>query len=164
VDKLRITNVAARCLIVIGAVALASFNWSCAKKGFPEGGPLDKTPPEITVTTPASGDVSVPRTATLQIDFSEPVNREKLLPNLFISPALAGTPELKWSKRSVVLRWDDSLRADITYRVTIGVKVEDRHRNTLADPYTFAFSTGPQIDSGQIVGHIWTGQELASGL
>jgi len=164
VDKLRLTSLAARCLIVIGAVACAALNWSCAKKGFPEGGPLDKTPPEILSTVPTSGDVSVPRTAELQIDFSEPVDRTKLLANLFISPALNGTPELKWSKRSVNLRWDDSLRNDITYRVTIGVKLADRHRNTLADPYTFAFSTGPQIDTGQIVGHIWTGLKPASGL
>lgn len=162
-EKLR-SSVAARCLIMIGVMILAVFNWNCAKKGFPEGGPPDETPPEIMSTAPASGEVSVPHTAELAIDFSEPVDRTTLLPNLFISPALNGTPDMKWSKRAVSLHWDDTLRTDITYRVTIGVKLADRHKNTLADPYTFAFSTGPQIDTGQIVGHVWAGIAHAANL
>lgn len=162
-DQFR-SSVAARCLIVIGVMALAVLNWSCAKKGFPEGGPADKTPPEIVSTIPSSGQVSVPRAAEMTIDFSEPVDRNTLLPNFDVSPTLDGTPDVKWSKRSVSLRWADSLRADITYRVSIGMKLADRHNNKMADPYTFAFSTGPQIDTGQIIGHVWTGQKPASGL
>lgn len=162
--KPRSTSFTARSLILIGLAALSVVNWSCAKKGFPEGGPLDKTPPDILSTVPASGAVSVPQTAELQIGFSEPIDRKTLLPNLSISPTLNGQPEIKWSKRAAHVRWDDTLRADITYRVSIGLKLADVHKNTLKDAYTLAFSTGAQIDTGQIIGHIFTGQSAASGL
>jgi hypothetical protein len=148
----------------VAVIALALLSYSCAKKGFPGGGPPDTTPPEVMSTMPASGEVNVGGTAEIRIEFSEPVERELLLPNFFISPPLRGTPKEDWSKRAVTLRWSDTLTRNVTYRATIGTKLKDRHGNAMTDAYTFAFSTGAKIDSGRVTGRVWLGDQGAPTL
>jgi hypothetical protein len=130
----------------------------------PEGGPPDTTPPEIVRTEPAAGAVGVPRVASITIQFSKPVDQATLTPGLFISPPLAGNPEVKWSGRIAYLRWADSLRPDVTYRFTFGGKLSDRHSNRLKEPVTIAFSTGSRIDSCRIRGNVWTPEPVPTGL
>lgn len=162
--SVRLTTRIACALAAVSSVVLSLMSLNCAKKGYPEGGPPDKTPPSIVSTTPESGAVGVEKTAEIRIEFSEPVERTSLLPNLFISPPLSGEPETKWSKRSVRMNWSDTLRSDVTYRVTIGTKIEDRRRNRLSEAFTFAFSTGAQIDSGRIAGRVWSDLRGAAGV
>jgi hypothetical protein len=130
----------------------------------PEGGPADTTPPQIVRTEPASGAVGVPRVAAITIEFSELVDRTTLIPGLFISPPLAGTPEVKWSGRLVRVHWADSLRPDITYRVSLGGKLSDLHKNLITQPVTVAFSTGARIDSCRIRGEVHTPEQVPAGL
>lgn len=145
------------------AVALSGLS-SCAQKGAPDGGPPDTTAPTILSTTPEAAAVKVPRDTPIEIEFSEPVDKEKLLANLYISPRREGQLEQKWSGHSVRLIWSDSLRADVTYRVTVGAKLTDRHNNPLTDAHTFAFATGLQIDSGRIAGGVWDGVSAAGAV
>ncbi|HUU45155.1 MAG TPA: Ig-like domain-containing protein [Acidobacteriota bacterium] len=141
------------CLIAGLLVAVCD---GCAQKGRPVGGPPDTTPPEVVASIPAAGATRVSREALVTIQFSEPIDRTTFLPNLFVSPPIGGSPEVKWSKGDQVvgLRWADSLRPDATYRMTIGASVHDRHKNGFAKAHTFAFSTGLQIDPGHIAGRV----------
>lgn len=146
-------------LLLIGATVQIH----CAKKGFPEGGPPDVTGPTVVSTLPASGDVGVSRATAVQIEFSEPVTREKLLPNLFVSPPLTGA-ELQWKGNAVTITWPDSLRENVTYRVTVGANLTDRRNNPMTEPTTIAFSTGETIDEGRIVGRVYRQEAAATAV
>ncbi|MEW5702375.1 MAG: Ig-like domain-containing protein [Candidatus Zixiibacteriota bacterium] len=128
----------------------------CAQQGAPQGGPPDTTAPTVIATEPATGAVQVSRDVGITIEFSEPMENTTLLPNLLLSPPRTGNPQVKWSDggRRVHLHWLDSLRADATYRITIGSHTTDRHNNPFKSPFTFAFSTGAAVDLGRIVGRV----------
>jgi len=129
---------------------------SCAQLGTPQGGPPDVTPPAVEMTRPGSGDVLVARDAGLSLQFSEPLDKNTITGNLEISPSRSGQAEYKWSNgsRRVDITWPDSLRDSTTYRMTVNNRVADRHGNKFPEPYTFAFSTGAQVDRGEIRGHV----------
>ncbi len=132
--------------------------WSCAQQGAPQGGPADTTAPTVDLTVPASGDVLVARDAALSLQFSEPMDKKTLVSNLSISPPRAGVPKFKWSNggRHVTITWPDSLRVGTTYRITLNNRVADRRNNRLPEPFTFAFSTGAQLDRGEIRGRVYS--------
>lgn len=75
---------------------------------------------------------------------------------LQISPARAGSPEFEWSNgsRRVEINWPDSLRDSTSYRITLNNRIADRRGNKLPEPVTFAFSTGSQVDRGEIRGFV----------
>lgn len=134
---------------------------SCAQQGAPQGGPPDVTPPVVDATMPASGDVLVNRSTGLTIQFSEPIDKNTFAAGLQISPSRTGKPSIEWSNgsRRVDVTWPDSLRDSVSYRVTLATRIADRRGNKLAEPFTFAFSTGMQVDRGEIRGlvHLPTG-------
>jgi hypothetical protein len=140
---------------LVAAVAVL-VGTSCAQKGAPQGGAPDTTAPQVESTLPASGDVQVDRLSGLTIQFSEPIDKATFARNWEISPARAGEAKIKWTNggRRVSISWSDTLRDSTSYRVTVSNRVADRHANPLAEPYTFAFSTGPQVDRGEIRGRI----------
>ncbi len=143
----------------ICVVAIAAGAWiltACAQQGAPQGGPPDSTPPTVELTAPASADVFVGRDRGLTLEFTEPIERATLENGLTLSPSRRGAPEFKWSNgsRHVDITWADSLRDSTTYRVTVTNRVADRRGNKLAEPYTFAYSTGDHVDRGEILGRI----------
>lgn len=141
--------------------AIASAVFGCAQQGAPQGGPPDTTPPAVDTTSPASGDVLVPLTTGLTIQFSEPIDRATFEAGLEISPARTGSPEFEWSNgsRRVEIIWPDSLRDSTSYRITLSNRIADRRGNKLPEPMTFAFSTGSQVDRGEIRGYIHASSE-----
>ncbi len=106
-------------------------------------------------TVPPGGAVNVDRAVVFEIEFSESVKKSDLIANLYVSPQRAGEPEVDWSGQRVRITWGDSLRDDVTYRVTVGSRLSDIRNNPMAEPYTFAFSTGDKIDSGRVTGRVW---------
>lgn len=143
-------------LAILGALLV-----ECAQQGPPQGGPPDVTPPTVTSNLPASGAVSVPRDASITLEFSEPVDRTDFLQKFDISPPRPAPRRQTWSMRGrrVELQWSDSLRDSTTYRVMIATRLVDRRGNKLAMPYTFAFSTGGAVDRGEIRGRVYTEDE-----
>lgn len=145
--------------VLASAIALTAYG--CAQQGSPQGGPPDTTPPAVDTTSPASGDVLVARTSGLTIQFSEPMDRATFESGLQISPARTGSPEFEWSNgsRRIEITWPDSLRDSTSYRVTLSNRIADRRGNKLSEPITFAFSTGPQVDRGEIRGFVHSSGE-----
>ena|GEM_PF-1958277 len=140
----------------------ASVFFGCAKIQSPPGGPEDKTPPEVVSTTPEPGAVNVDRLAPVRIEFSEPVIKDKIGEAIYISPPPPTDPKFGWEKNAVLIKWQDSLAANMTYLVTVAARVTDRRRNRLAGPFVLAFSTGPAIDSGVITGIVFDGEKPAA--
>ena len=127
---------------------------SCASRGVPGGGPVDRTPPEILATEPARDSTGIKKLDEIVILFSERMDEPSVQNAIFISPPLEY--EMDWSGGDeVTLTIQDTLKQDVTYVVTIGSGASDSRRNRMAQSYQFAFSTGDTIQRGQINGLVY---------
>ncbi len=136
------------------ALLLASTLIQCAGQVPPSGGPVDAEPPRITRTVPDSNAVRVEATR-IELEFSEYVDRRSAEESIFISPYV-GTLEFDWSGTEVAVSFQQPLRKNTTYVVTVGTDVTDiRGPNRMASGFTLAFSTGDSIDQGRISGRVF---------
>lgn len=134
---------------LLAAAALAAVG--CAVPVAPTGGPADTTPPAVVETNPGDGSTSVTAT-NLRVSFSEYVNESSFLRALAINPEPATRPEVSWSGRTATIAFREDLRSNTTYRITIDRELRDLNGVSLRDPIVIAFSTGPEINRGQITG------------
>jgi len=130
--------------------------FGCASIGPPGGGPEDKEPPEIISVVPASGSTGVDPNSVIEIEFSEPVNRETLLEALFITPPQSKKPKVKVRGERVRIRLSEAIPEDRTLVVSIGTGVTDLRRNKLENSYAIALTAGESIDQGRISGWIFS--------
>ena len=73
---------------------------------------------------------------------------------IFISPNPTQDPNFRWHGRELEIRLPGGLRPDRTYLITAGAESADGSRNRLLGSYSFAFSTGPALDQGEVVGRV----------
>ncbi len=137
-------------------LSIPLFLCSCAKQGFPPGGPVDKTPPEVVSTSPLCNFTGVSPETQIEVTFSKRMERESVQKAVYISPVLERPPELSWKGRTLFIKSLQRFSTDRTYVVTIGTGAQDQQGNPLAKPYSFAFSTGSRMDLGEISGKVTT--------
>lgn len=125
----------------------------CADPRLPTGGPPDKTPPELVATEPTHETVSFVG-STVRLEFSEYVDQASFLRAVSITPAPQGRIRYRWRKRRVDIRFPGPLRDQTTYLITLDNNLRDVRGVALKSPLTIAFSTGPRIDQGRIVGDV----------
>ncbi len=129
----------------------------CAGQVPPGGGPLDTIPPSVLRTVPDTNATRV-AASSIEIEFSEYVDRRSVEESIFISPYL-GKLEFDWGTTDVTVRFPESLRRNTTYVVSIGTDVTDvRANNRMAHGYTLAFTTGDSLDQGSIAGRVFDEQ------
>jgi len=134
--------------------ALALVLAGCANPVPPGGGPRDTTPPSITQSTPAEAAVNVEQDASVEIDFSEYIERGSFEQALTITPRPDGELDVDFDGRSVSIAFPEALRDNTTYILTLDTNLQDTRGVSLEEPITLAFSTGPTIDRGQISGRV----------
>jgi len=126
----------------------------CAGQRLPEGGPVDSDPPEIVSVYPQPGAVNFSESSII-IEFSEYVDRRSTEEAIFISPSIE-EKEFDWSGTELEISFNEELRKNTTYVITVGTDVTDiRANNRLAKAFTLSFSTGPTIDKGMIAGKVF---------
>lgn len=136
------------------AGCLAALLGRCAGQVPPGGGPTDTTAPEIIRTKPSANAVNVAE-RTIEIEFSEYVERRTVEESIFISPYV-GELEFDWSGTEVAIRFSEPLQKNRTYVVNVGTDVVDRRaKNRMASGFTLAFSTGDSIDTGLVRGRVY---------
>lgn len=128
---------------------------SCARFGALPGGPEDKASPEVVSASPPSGSIRVDSGAFLEFVFSEKVARATLAANVFISPELIDSFRDELKGKTYRVHPNRYLMKGVTYVVTLGTGIRDLRGNPLAQAYSFAFSTGETIDSGEIAGQVF---------
>ena len=138
------------CIFVSGLIVTR-----CAREVGPRGGPEDKTAPRVVKVMPENKSTLVPWDQEIEFEFSEKMDRKSLEKAVFISPEPGSRVKFKWKGRKLRIELPDSLRADRTYVITLGTDLRDKHRNSLAQSYTLAFSTGEKISSGIIRGRVY---------
>ncbi len=141
-------------LVVFVSVILSIVWWNCAGQVSPDGGPEDLTPPNIIGVYPEPNSTNVD-TDIIRFEFSKHVDRGSFDQALFISPIIDDI-ETNWRGRRVELTLNEPLRENTTYSITIGTDLRDTREGTrMSEAFTLAFSTGDEIDQGQIAGTIY---------
>jgi hypothetical protein len=152
------------CLIFIAAALPLLIFLNCAKNLPPPGGPEDKTPPEVIESFPSMNSKNVALDTQIKIVFSEPISRQAVEGEIFISPVLENDPEVVVKGKTLIIKPVDELMDDRTYVIVIGTNVTDLHGNRMLNPFSLAFSTGMEIDDGLITGRGYIGDSPAIGL
>jgi hypothetical protein len=129
---------------------------SCAKQGFPPGGPEDRTPPSVVRTIPSPNQTGVDPRIQVTIRFSEAVKSKASSDAVFISPYQGDNVKFKWRGGRLNILFLKPLREKCTYVVTLGTGIQDYRNNSLASSYTLAFSTGDVLDEGEMSGRVYS--------
>ena len=141
-------------MVAVGALLVA-----CASIGSPEGGPRDYTPPEVVKTSPAPGTLNF-KGNKVEIVFDEIVNLKDQQKKVIISPAPRTMPVIRTVGKKVTVEFRDTLLDNTTYVIDFSNAIEDNNESNQLDGYTFAFSTGDQIDTLAVSGIVLRANDL----
>ena len=132
---------------------------ACASIGSPEGGPRDYTPPQVVKTTPAPGTLNF-NGNKVEITFDEIINLKDQQKKVIISPAPRTMPLIRSVGKKVTVEFRDPLEENTTYVIDFSNAIEDNNESNQLDGYTFAFSTGDQIDTLAVSGIVLRAKDL----
>ncbi len=141
----------------MAAVGLALY--SCANIGSPEGGPVDFTPPAYVKSSPAQGAINV-KGNKVEITFNEIVNIKDQQKKVSVSPVQKEPPVIKALGRKVTIEFRDEMKPNTTYSIDFSNAIEDNNEGNPLEGFSFAFSTGDEIDSLQISGLLLRARDL----
>ncbi len=147
-------------VVLAGLVVLALAG--CARKMPPSGGPPDLVEPFVRSVIPDSGSTAVDRTGAITIEFSEGMDPRSTLTAVEIAPRVDWKSR-HWSGRKLELVPKDSLRANQTYTVFVGLDARDWHGNSLKQGRTVPFTTAVRFPPGRIAGKIEATGFVATG-
>jgi hypothetical protein len=137
------------------SIILISFLLDCANQLPPTGGEVDTIPPEIVEAFPPNRTVNHTE-GYFEISFSEYVDKRSVQDAIFISPAIEGEKDFEWTGKSLEVEFENPLKENTTYTITIGTDVIDiNNRNKMEEAFSFAFSTGSEIDNGEVRGKVF---------
>ncbi|WP_329904805.1 Ig-like domain-containing domain [Porphyromonas pogonae] len=124
---------------------------SCANMGSPEGGPFDTTPPRMIKATPPPNSVNVkPKKITLYFD--ENINLEKQREKVIVSPPQTKEPKFNAVGKTLDIEFEEELMNNTTYSFNFNDAIVDYTEGNKLKGFTYAFSTGPTIDTMQMSG------------
>lgn len=127
---------------------------ACAGQRLPEGGPKDSEPPEVISVSPEPNTINFSG-SSVSLEFNEYVDRRSVESAIFISPNIENV-EYDWSGTEVTIVFNQELRKNTTYVVSVGTDVVDvRAGNRMAKAFSISFSTGDKIDNGTISGKVY---------
>ena len=145
-------------------LTIITFILACARQLPPPGGPVDTIPPEVVETLPVPGATEVPTGTKIELLFSERMNNQSVENAVFISPWPSEEIFLKWKGRRLRIDFEDTLKENRTYVLTIGAKSSDLRNNPMKDSFSMAFSTGDKIDEGLISGAVYSEGQIEGSL
>jgi hypothetical protein len=135
-------------------IVITIFLVGCAGQRLPEGGPVDLAPPQIISVFPEPNSINFTGNSIV-LEFNEYVDRRSVESAIFISPSIENA-EYDWSGTEVTILFNQELRKNTTYVVSVGTDVVDvRARNRMAKAFSISFSTGEKIDNGAIIGKVF---------
>ena len=125
----------------------------CANVVSPSGGPKDTIPPIVLQSVPENQTANF-HDKEIHITFDEYVTLNNPNSNIFISPPLEKNPEYKLSGKSLIIKFKEALKPDVTYSINFGEAIKDLHEGNVFKNYSFVFSTGENIDTLTLEGKL----------
>jgi len=135
-------------------IALCLLLAACALDRPPTGGPRDTEPLQILSVDPPPSTVNI-SPETIHFSFNRYVSASSLRKSLAFSPAIPDY-NLKADSKEAEIQFNTSLGENKTYTITINKSLRSSRGNELQQSYTYAFSTGPEINRGIIAGQVFS--------
>lgn len=132
---------------------------ACASIGRPDGGPKDITPPVFVGSDPGYGALNVSN-PKIRLQFDENVKLQDVMTKVVVSPTQRNTPAVTGNGRTITVELKDTLRDSTTYTIDFTDAIQDLNEGNPLDGFSFAFSTGPTIDSLCISGMVLEARTL----
>jgi uncharacterized protein (DUF2141 family) len=129
------------------------FLYSCANIGYPDGGAYDEMPPRVIGSVPVMGSLNND-VSKIVIQFDEYIKLEKASEKVVVSPPQIQKPEVKANGKKVVVKLQDSLRANTTYTIDFSDAIVDNNEGNPLGNFTFTFATGAVIDTMEVSGYV----------
>ena len=126
---------------------------SCARMGSPDGGWYDEDPPRIIGSYPAEKSTDV-KGKKMAIYFDEYIKLADASQNVIVSPPQLEMPDIKAAGKKIVIKLQDTLKSNMTYTVDFSDAITDNNEDNPLGNYTYTFSTGEQIDTLEVSGHV----------
>lgn len=133
--------------------------WSCANIGSPEGGPRDYTPPVLLQAKPAPGALNV-STNKVELRFDEYIQLKDQLKKVVVSPVQKEMPQIRTTGKKITVEFRDSMKPNTTYVIDFSNAIQDNNEGNAIDGFSYAFSTGDEIDTLQISGIVLRAKDL----
>ncbi len=136
-------------------IFLLFFAGGCASDYPPSGGIADNQPLQIISSQPAPSSRNV-TSNTIRLTFNREVSEKTLFNNVHIIPSI-GTYDIIRNGKSVDIKAEQPFAPNQTYILTFDKQVKDMKGRGLSSQYQLAFSTGKDIDRGNITGIVFHG-------
>lgn len=141
-------------------VLIAICLFACANPGSgPDGGPFDETPPHIISMTPAIGKTHTV-SKKINLRFDENIKLENPGEKVIVSPPQIEMPDIRAYGRNISIELMDSLKENTTYTIDFGDAIVDNNEGNPMGQFTYFFSTGSQLDTMQVSGHVLAAADL----
>lgn len=140
-------------LLVLGAAFWTSIPSGCANIVPPSGGPRDSLPPQLLKAEPRDSTTNF-RGKEIVLNFDEYVDLKDISNNLLFTPTFETNPEIKAKGHTLTIRFRDSLESNTTYVFNFGNAITDINESNVLRNFTYAFSTGPVMDSLEMTGRV----------
>lgn len=137
-------------VLVLFAIFLVS---SCAKQGYPNGGPRDETPPKVMSVKPANESRNFAE-RQFSIAFDEYVTVKDADNNILISPPMRQKPEFTTKGKRLVVKLNDTLQPDATYLFQFKGAIVDFTEGNVLPSFEYVFSTGDRLDTMMLAGRV----------
>jgi len=125
----------------------------CARIVMPSGGPKDTTPPVVLGEKPENGSVNFTG-KIIKITFNEFVTLNNPNENVIFSPPMDERVDYSTQGKSVIVKFNDTLRSNTTYNLFFSDCIQDYHEGNKLSGYDYAFSTGDSIDKHKLFGKV----------
>lgn len=141
---------------LLGLVLMVLCQWHCASRATPTGGPRDQQPPSIVVAESTTNLQTQFTERRIHLEMDEWIKLEDAQTQVLVSPPLEKRPTIRLKGRQVIFEFDDEevLRENATYTINFGDAIQDLTEGNPLEHFSFVFSTGDQIDSLSIHGHL----------
>lgn len=123
---------------------------SCATVIPPSGGEKDVAPPKILQISPINKMTNF-NTNEITVFFDEYIEL-KNESDIFCYPIIEPFPEIKTKGRSLVIKLHGELKLNTTYIINFNNSIVDINESNVLEGFKYFFSTGPVIDTCQVVG------------
>lgn len=143
--------------VVLMLIALVLTN--CARMQSPDGGWYDEVPPKVVGAEPSDRGTNVKK-KKVTIMFDEYVKIENPTEKVVISPPQSEMPEIKAAGKNIVVELKDTLKENTTYTIDFSDAISDNNEGNPMGNYTYCFSTGAEIDTMEVAGHVVNAEDL----
>ncbi|RFZ92550.1 hypothetical protein D0C36_14095 [Mucilaginibacter conchicola] len=127
--------------------------FGCAAIQKPQGGPRDLTPPKLLKATPANMTRNF-NAKEVNLEFDEFFKLTNTYQEITMSPTPEKAPEYNANRRTLQIKFKDTLQKNTTYVINFGKAIQDVNESNVLKNFTYVFSTGPHIDSLSMSGSV----------